>query len=66
VAAENGTGSRLADQISKLRESMRKPLVGQVAEKKCIECHDLDNSPEFHKDGAFERYWKKIEHVGKD
>ncbi|HEY2414289.1 MAG TPA: multiheme c-type cytochrome [Pirellulaceae bacterium] len=66
VAAENSAGSLSADQISKLRESMRLPLAGEAAEKKCAECHDLDNSPEFHKDGAFERYWKKIEHLGKD
>ena len=28
----------------------------------CQECHDLDNSPDFHKDGMFEKYWKQIEH----
>jgi hypothetical protein len=31
-----------------------------------MECHDLDNSPEFHKPGAFEKYWKQIEHKGKE
>jgi hypothetical protein len=66
VAAENGSGKLAADAISKIRESMRLPLAGQKAEHKCIECHDLDNSPEFHKDGAFEQYWKKVEHPGKD
>jgi len=66
VAAENGSGSLAAEAIAKIRESMRLPLAGEFAEKKCIECHDLDNSPDFHKDGAFETYWKKIEHSGKD
>lgn len=32
----------------------------------CMNCHDLDNSPDFHRDGAFEEYWAKIEHNKKD
>jgi hypothetical protein len=32
----------------------------------CAKCHDIDNSPEFSKPGAFERYWKEVEHYGKD
>jgi quercetin dioxygenase-like cupin family protein len=38
------------------------------AEKKCMECHDLDNSPDFHVHGAFgweeafEHYWEQVEH----
>jgi hypothetical protein len=32
----------------------------------CQKCHDLDNSPEFQKEGAFERYWAEIEHKGMD
>jgi hypothetical protein len=44
---------------------MRLPLA--EAEQSCMQCHDLDNSPEFLKDGAFERYWKNgIEHYGVD
>jgi hypothetical protein len=64
VAAENGDGNPSADTIAKLRGAMRLPLAG--AERKCMECHDLDNSPDFHKTGAFEEYWKKVEHIGKD
>jgi hypothetical protein len=30
-----------------------------------MECHDLDNSPDFHAAGAFEKYWKEIEHKGR-
>ena len=48
------------DMLNKLREEVRLPL--PEAEKKCMECHDLDNSPDFHVTGAFDRYWKKIEH----
>jgi hypothetical protein len=28
----------------------------------CMQCHDLDNSPEFD----FQKYWPKVKHVGKD
>jgi hypothetical protein len=64
VAAESGTGNLSADAIAKIRSDMRLTLDG--AERKCIECHDLDNSPDFHKPDAFEKYWKKIEHPGRD
>ncbi len=70
VAAENGQGNSSAEAsaraIAKLRSEMRLPLSGGAAERKCIECHDLDNSPDFHKEGAFEKYWKQVEHLGKD
>ncbi|MDB4640200.1 multiheme c-type cytochrome [Pirellulaceae bacterium] len=34
------------------------------AEQKCQECHDLDNSPDFHEKGAFDEFWKRIDHSG--
>jgi cytochrome c2 len=34
---------------------------GEVV-KNCMECHDLDNSPDFD----FQKYWPQIKHVGKD
>ena len=43
---------------------MRLPLA--EAERRCIECHDVDNSPDFHVRGAFEKYWEKVRHEGKD
>ena len=46
--------------------TMRLPLANKVAERKCVECHDIDNSPDFHDSGAFEKYWKDVEHKGKD
>ncbi len=66
VAAENGENKPSAEAIAKLRTAMKLPLAGGFAERKCIECHDLDNSPDFHKTGAFEEYWKQVEHLGKD
>ncbi|WP_231612465.1 multiheme c-type cytochrome [Novipirellula galeiformis] len=48
-----------------LRDAMKLPLA--KAKEKCMECHDLDNSPDFHLDDAFEdEYWPQIEHEGKD
>ena len=28
----------------------------------CGQCHDADNSPDFLKEGAFDKYWAKIKH----
>ncbi len=28
----------------------------------CGQCHDADNSPDYLKEGAFEKYWAKIKH----
>ncbi len=62
VAAEEGGADD--HELARLRREMR--LILAEAETKCVECHDLDNSPDFHQPGAFERYWKKIAHPGKD
>ena len=64
VAAEEGEGNPTPDMLKSLREAMRLPLA--QAEKKCQECHDQDNSPDFHDVGAFEKYWEQIEHKGLD
>ncbi len=64
VAAESGEIKATAAQIEKLRAQMRLPLA--EAERRCIECHDVDNSPDFHVRGAFEKYWEKVRHEGKD
>ena len=60
VAAENGDGDFTETQIEKLRQAMQLPLA--KAEEQCLECHDLDNDPHFQEEGAFEKYWKQIEH----
>lgn len=64
VAAESGDIEVSSAQLAKLRESMRLPLA--EAERRCIECHDVDNSPDFHVRGAFEKYWEQIRHEGTD
>ena len=56
VAAENGE----LDDEDKYREEM--VLTLKEARDTCLECHDLDNSPAFHADGAFDKYWEQIEH----
>jgi hypothetical protein len=60
VAVELGELSVTPQEQKKLQEQMRLPL--EKAEARCLECHDLDNSPEF----KFDIYWPKVEHYGKD
>ncbi len=60
VKAENGDIEADGDLLNKFREQMRLPL--KVAEAKCVECHDSDNSPDF----KFAKYWDEVKHVGKD
>lgn len=57
VEAEKGSGGELQ---SKLRAEMRLPL--ERAKERCMECHDLDNDPNFLHEGAFEKYWERIKH----
>jgi hypothetical protein len=64
VAAESGDFDADQKMLEKLRAEMRLPL--ERAQDKCNECHDIDNSPDFHKDGAFEKYWEQVKHYGKD
>jgi hypothetical protein len=64
VAAEEGGAAE--EELAARRNEMKLPLAGGVAERKCLECHDDDNSPDFHAEGAFEKYWKEVEHSGKD
>ncbi|RMF43362.1 MAG: hypothetical protein D6753_05340 [Planctomycetota bacterium] len=64
VAAENGDIDVDNDQLVALRKQMVLSL--DRARDKCLECHDLDNSPDFHHDGAFEEYWEQVKHYGKD
>ena len=62
VEAESGGDEAL---MAKLRETMKLPIAGGVAENRCRECHDEDNSPDFGHKG-FAAYWKEVEHRGKD
>lgn len=64
VDAEEGTSGLSDQEVAAIRETVRLTL--DKARDKCLECHDLDNSPDFHKDGAFEDYWAEVEHYGVD
>ena len=46
AAAERADSGLSSEAIEALRESVRLPL--ESAKEKCMECHDLDNSPDFH------------------
>lgn len=62
VAAENGDIETTAEELKEFQAQMRVKLDAT----QCMECHDLDNSPDFHEPGAFEKYWARIIHEGKD
>ena len=74
VAAENGDVEADDAELERLRAALRLKIVenegnkeGQVIKDAvvvtmCMDCHDLDNSPEFD----FQEYWKHVEHHGKD
>lgn len=74
VAAENGDVEADDAELERLRAAMRLKIVenegnkaGQVIQdavvvNMCMECHDLDNSPDFD----FQEYWPQVEHYGKD
>jgi len=63
-AAEAGDIQVSKEIIAKLRQEMQLPLA--KAHDTCLECHDIDNSPDFHRNNAFEEYWEKVKHYGKD
>ena len=65
VAAESGETKLGQDEIQKLRDQLKLPLAGGLAERRCAQCHDGDNDPDFS-DKTFEKYWKQVEHKGKD
>jgi len=65
VEAENGDVDVTDQEIDARRAGMRLPLK-QARDESCMACHDLDNSPDFHEEGAFEKYWDKVKHEGLD
>ncbi|MEO1525828.1 MAG: multiheme c-type cytochrome [Planctomycetota bacterium] len=63
--AEEKNSGASEELKKKLRLEMQLPL--SKAKEHCMSCHDLDNSPDFHEDNAFEDdYWPTIEHYGVD
>jgi cytochrome c554/c'-like protein len=74
VAAETGEIDVDDAARDKLRAALRLKIVpnegnkdgqeftgGKVVQM-CMECHDIDNSPDFD----FQKYWPKVKHEGKD
>ena len=60
VAAELGEIDVTSERLKELQQQMILPL--DKARDKCLECHDLDNSPDF----KFDEYWEQVKHYGKD
>ena len=68
VAMEELAAKQQVDEVklAATRKQMHLTLKDARANA-CKECHDLDNSPDFLKEGGFDKYWPKIEHGdGKD
>jgi Cytochrome c554 and c-prime len=74
AAAENGEIDVDEAELERLRAALRLQIVpnegnmpgqeyanGKVVQM-CMQCHDLDNSPDFD----FQAYWPQVEHKGKD
>ena len=74
AAAENGEIEATDAEMEQFRAALRLKILpnegnkeGQLYDKgkvvqMCMQCHDLDNSPEFD----FQKYWPKVKHAGKD
>ncbi len=52
------------DLRDSLREAMRTTLE-EAQKNTCLKCHDLDNSPDYIKQG-FDAYWPAVEHYGRN
>ncbi|MCG8586313.1 MAG: cytochrome c family protein, partial [Pirellulales bacterium] len=62
IAAEEEADDE--EVLKMLRAQMRisKETMKTSFERGCVQCHDLDNDPNF----VFEEYWPEVEHYGKD
>ncbi|MEE3369535.1 MAG: multiheme c-type cytochrome [Planctomycetota bacterium] len=58
VAAEQASAANV--ERERLRTQLRLTL--PAAERSCLQCHDADNSPDFHHADAFQTYWQRIAH----
>ncbi len=63
VMAEMGEMSASEQEIELFRRELRVTL-DEARESLCVQCHDLDNSPDFHHEGGFDEYWSKVKHGG--
>jgi hypothetical protein len=72
VRAETGEVEATDAQKAALAAALRLKIVANEGNKEgqafgsvvknCVQCHDLDNSPEFD----FQKYWPEVAHEGKD
>lgn len=63
VEMEREAAKRPVDE--KLQTQLREELditIAQAKESICMQCHDLDNSPDFLLEGGFAKYWAQVEH----
>jgi len=61
VAAESGE-LEVSDEVMRQLQAAMRLTLEDAKKTKCMTCHDLDNSPDFHVEGAFDVYWEKIKH----
>jgi hypothetical protein len=70
VAAERGDVKASQAELERYRSEMRLALKTEADRRNvvdiCLKCHDVDNSIEFKGGEAFDTYWPKVEHHGKD
>ncbi len=70
VGAETGEMKASEADIERFRDEMRLSLATQEGRRKaidnCLQCHDIDNSIGFKNGDAFDEYWQKVKHSGKD
>ncbi|MFG0267620.1 MAG: multiheme c-type cytochrome [Rhodopirellula sp. JB055] len=62
--AEEADSGVSDEEKARLREAMKLPI--DEAREACMKCHDLDNRPDFHAEGAFDDSGAEIEHYGLD
>ncbi len=56
------------DASDELRQSLREIMrttLEEAQQNTCLKCHDLDNSPDYIKQG-FDAYWPAVEHYGRN
>jgi hypothetical protein len=70
VAAETQQIKASEADLERYRSEMRLSLKTDADRRKvidiCLKCHDIDNSIDFKGGDAFDTYWPKVEHHGKD
>ena len=59
---EKDADKMIEKSVLAARKSMKLTIEGVKQTRLCYQCHDLDNSPSFD----FDKYWKEVEHKGKD